>query len=330
MSLRRNFGAAGLACLAGFIGMASTTLAQGWPQRHLTMVVPFAAGSSSDAVGRVLGARMSELVGQQVIIENVGGAGGMVGTARVARATPDGYQFVLGSTDTLAQNQTIYKNPQYNAATDFAHVSLVGDVALLLVVRKDLPANDLKELTAHAKANYAKMQFGSSGLGSSSHLTCSQLTQMIGANVAHVPYRGSGPALQDMIGGQIDYFCSLAPSAMPSIENKQIRAIAVLTAERSPFLADLATAKEQGFPGIDASTWFAVSLPKGTPADIVGKLHKSISDSLDTPTVKQRLGNLALVPTASERRSPAYAQKYISEEIERWAAVIKASGVKLD
>ena len=154
---------------------------------------------------------MSETLGQQIIVENAGGAGGMVGTARVARAQPDGYQFVLGSTDVLAQNQTIYKNPQYNAATDFAHVGLIGDVALLLVIRKDLPVNNIKEFTEYAKANFAKMQFGSSGLGSSSHLTCSQLTQAIGANIAHVPYRGSAPALTDLMSGNVPLLIVVAP-----------------------------------------------------------------------------------------------------------------------
>ena len=322
--------AAGSTTLAALAGASAPATAQGWPQRHVTMVVPFAAGSSSDAIGRILGARVSELIGQQVIVENVGGAGGMVGTARVARAQPDGYQLVLGSTDVLAQNQSIYKTPLYNAATDFAHVGLIGDVALLFVVRKELPANDLRELAAYAKVNFAKMQFGSSGLGSSSHLTCSLLTQMIGASVAHVPYRGSGPGLQDLIGGQIDYFCPLAPSAMPSLEGKQLRAIAVLTAVRSPFLPELATAREQGFANIDASTWFAISLPKGTPADIVDKLNVAINTALDTPAVQDRMRSLALLPAARDRRSPAYLQAFVESEIDKWAAVIKASGVKLD
>ena len=309
---------------------ANTSPAQGWPTRHVSMVVPFAAGSSSDAVGRIVAAGVSERLGQQVIVENVGGAGGMVGSARVARAEPDGYQFVLGSTDTLAQNQTIYKNPQYNAATDYAPVALVGEMALLLVARKELPVANLKELATYAKVNFGKMQFGSSGLGSSSHLTCSQLTQAIGANVAHVPYRGSGPALQDMIAGQIDYFCSLAAAAAPLIENNQLKVLAVLTRERSPFLPQMETAQEQGFANIDAPAWMAAAYPKGTRREIVDKLAKAISDTLDTPATQQRLRSLAVVPASPERRTPAYLQTFIESEIEKWAVVIKASGVKLD
>ena len=310
--------------------MLQSAIAQGWPSRHLTMVVPFAAGSSSDAVGRILGQRMSELLGQQVIVENVGGAGGMVGTNRIARAEPDGYHFVLGSTDTLAQNQSLYKSPQYNAATDFAPVAMVGDMALLLVVRKDLPVANLQELKTYAKTNFARMQFGSSGLGSSSHLTCSQITQAMDANVAHVAYRGSGPGLQDMIGGQIDYFCSLAPAAMPLVDSQQIKAITTLTANRSPFLPELTTAREQGFAEIDSYAWFAAALPKGTPADIVDKMNKAISDSLDTPYLKDRLRTIAVQPTPPDKRSAAYLQSFIESEIARWAVVIKASGVVLN
>jgi len=291
------------------------------------MVVPFAAGSASDGMGRIVAARMSELLGQQVIVENVGGAGGMVGTARVARAEPDGYQFVLGGTDTLAQNQSLYRTPQYNAARDFVPVSLVGDQALLFVIRKDLPVNDLKELTTYGKANFQKMQFASSGLGSASHLTCAQVTKWLGSDIAHVSYRGSGPALQDMIAGRIDYFCSLAASAMPHIDNKLLRTIAVLSKERSPFLPDVGTAHEQGLKDMDSVFWSMAAYPKGTPKEIVDKLAKVISDTIDTPVVKDRLKTLAVVPTTAAQRGPAQAQKFIESEIARWATIIKPGSV---
>ena len=294
------------------------------------MVVPFAAGSSSDAVGRIVAAGVSEVLGQQVIVENVGGAGGMMGTTRVARAEPDGYHLVLGSTDTLAQNQSIYKNPQYNALTDFAPVALVGEMALVLVARNDLPVSDLKGLAAYAKDHYGRMQFGSSGLGSSSHLTCSQLTQGMGATVAHVPYRGSGPALQDMIGGQIDYFCSLAAAAAPLLESRQVKALAVLTKDRSVFMPELPTAQEQGFAGIDAPAWAAVAFPKGTPEAIVDKLANAISTTLDNKTTVDRLRILAVSAPVKERRTPAYLQTFIASEVAKWAVVIKASGVRLE
>ncbi len=330
----RSSFAAGLTSLATLItiGLASVpaALAQAWPARHVTMVVPFAAGSASDGLGRLLAARMSEILGQQVIVENVGGAGGMVGTARVARAEPDGYQFVLGGTDTLAQNQTLYRTPQYNALTDFAPVSLVGDQALMLVIRKDLPVNNLKEMTAYAKANFSKMQYASSGLGSASHLTCAQLTKWMDAEVVHVSYRGSGPALQDMIAGRIDYFCSLAASAMPHIDSKALRTVAVMSKAKSPFVPDVATAQEQGLADMDSYFWSMAAFPKGTPKEIVDKLALVIDQTLDTPVIQERLKTIAVVPPPKDKRTPAAAQKFIEDEVAKWATIIKASGIVLN
>lgn len=324
--MRNRFAVLAAAAWALLGGQA---VAQEFPSRHIQMIVPFAAGSSSDAVGRVLAQRMSELLGQQIIVENVGGAGGMVGSARVARAEPTGYTILLGSTDTLAQNQTLYKNPQYNAATDFSPIALVGDMALILVARNSLPATTFKEFVAYSKANGKTMQFGSSSLGSSSHLTCAQLTQMIDSTAAHVPYRGSGPALQDMIAGQIDYFCSLAPAAMPIVSNKQIRLLAVLTKERSTFTPEIPTAWEEGYK-IDSYAWFAIAGPKGMPATIVAKLNKAVTDSLDTPWVQERYKLLTISAPTKEKRSPAHMQKFVEQEIETWAKIIKASGVVLN
>src|SRR6195256_180098 len=191
---------AAISALAAATGPAA---AQTWPTRPVTMVVPFAAGSASDTVARILGGRLSEVLGQQVIIENVGGAGGMTGVSRVARAAPDGYQFVLGGIDTFAQNQTLYKKPLYNSLTDFAPVALMVEQPLVLVARNDLPAGNLQEFIIYAKANQAKMQYGSAGVGSGSHLACAQLNAAIGVDVTHVPYRGSPPALQGLIARRV-------------------------------------------------------------------------------------------------------------------------------
>ncbi len=304
--------------------------AQSWPTRHVTMVVPFAAGSASDAVGRVIAARASEVLGQQVVVENVAGAGGSVGSLRVVRAQPDGYTFLFGSSDTLTQYQSLYRTPQYDGAKDYAPVALVGEMPMVMVLRKEIPAKDLTELTAIAKSDAKKMQFGSSGLGSSSHLTCSQVTLAMDAPVAHVTYRGSGPALQDMLAGHIDYFCALAASAMPLISNNQVKAIAVLGGQRSSFLPEVPTAQEQGFKNIEADAWMAAVFPKGTPADIVAKLNAALSTTLDTPVVVERLKTMAVVGPAKDRRSSDYLQKYIETEIAKWAAIIKASGVVLN
>ena len=221
-------------------------LSQDWPTRPVTMVVPFAAGGPADTVGRILASSLSELLGQQVIIENVGGSGGMTGSARVAKAAPDGYQFVLGNVGTHAANQTFYKTPLYNAATDFAPVMLIAQTPLVLLARKDLPANNLKEFIAYAKANQASMQYGSGGAGSASHLACVLLNAAIGINVTHVPYRGAAPAMQDLIAGRIDYQCPDTPIAIPQIQSKMVKAIAILTRDRSPSLPSQASAHEQG------------------------------------------------------------------------------------
>src|SRR5690242_1855652 len=196
----------GVACGVLF-ALTGTALAQTYPARPMTMVIPFAAGGPTDVLGRVMAQRMSELLGQQVIVENLGGAGGMTGSKRVADAPPDGYNFLIGTVGTHAQSQTMYKKPLYNAATDFTPVALMAEVPIVLITRKDLPVKDLKEFVAYAKANQAKMQFGSAGAGSATHIGCVLLNYVIGVNITHVPYRGTGPAMQDLAAGRIDYLC---------------------------------------------------------------------------------------------------------------------------
>jgi len=294
------------------------------------MVVPFAAGSASDTVGRILAARLSEVLGQQVIIENIGGAGGMTGAARVAKAAPDGYQIVLGGVDTFAQNQTLYKKPLYNSVGDFAPVALMVEQPLVLLVRNDLPVHNLKEFIAYAKANQGKMQYGSAGVGSGSHLACAQLNAAMGIDVTHVPYRGSPPAMQDLIAGRIDYFCALGAAAMPQIASNSMRALAVLTKQRSPLLPDVASAHEQGLTDFDSYFWSALFVPKGTPDAVVQALQAAAVATLDTPAVQARLKEVGVTVVAPDRRTTAYLQQFLDSEIEKWAGTIKASGVSLD
>jgi tripartite-type tricarboxylate transporter receptor subunit TctC len=304
--------------------------AQEWPTRPVTLVVPFAPGGGTDVLGRILAPRLSEFLGQQVIIENVGGAGGMNGASRVARAAPDGYQFVLGTAGTHAQNQTLYKNPLYNAAVDFAPVALIVEQPMVLVARKDLRAGDLREFIAYAKTNEAKMQFGSAGAGAASHLACVVLNSAIGINVTHVPYRGSGPAMQDLIAGRIDYQCSTTTNTIPQIEGGLVKPLAILTRSRSPILPALPSAEEQGLPDFEAGTWDAFFLPKGTPAAIVRKLHAATVAAVQTPAVQERLKELGTTVPVPDRQSPQYLQKFVESEIEKWAGPIKASGVRMD
>ena len=251
---RRRFlhPATGAAALPAVSRMAR---AQAYPARPVTMVVPYPPGAGVDVLGRILAPRLSEHLGQQVIIENIGGTGGMAGSARVARAVPDGYAFVLGNTGTHAQNQTLYKNPLYNAATDFAPVVLIAETPQVLAARRDLPADKLSDFIAHAKVNQAKMQFGSAGAGSPGHLTCALFNAAAGTNVTHIPYRGAALALQDLIAGRIDYVCSIAATMIPQFENRTIKPIAVLSRNRSPSMPELASAHEQGLAEFDASTW---------------------------------------------------------------------------
>ena len=225
------------AAISTLISIAAA--AQNWPNRPISMVVPFSAGSASDTAGRIISARLSELLGQQVVVENVGGAGGMTGSARVVSASPDGYAFSFGSTDTIAINQTLYKKPLYNAATDFEPVTLVVDQPMILIVRADLPVNTLAEFIAYAKANHTKMQFGSSGVGSSSHLGCARVNSALDIQPQHIPYRGSGQAMQDLAGGRIDYFCALGAAAIGPLTNKTAKSIALLGRERSPLFPDV-------------------------------------------------------------------------------------------
>jgi tripartite-type tricarboxylate transporter receptor subunit TctC len=330
----RKLGAlvAAAAAAAGALACGAAAQAQGqvqdWPARPLTMVVPFAAGGPVDVLGRILAQYLSQDLGKQIIIDNVPGGGGMVGSLRVSQAAPDGYQFVLGSIGTHALSQTLSKKPLYNAATDFAHVALIADVGLVLLARKDLPARNLQEFIVHTKANHAKMHFASGGAGTSSHIGCVLLNQTIGVETTHIPYRGGGPALADMIAGRVDYLCNIASTVGQALETKQVNALAALTRERSPILPDLPTAHEQGLTDFDAYTWNAVFLPKGTPAALVDKLNQSIRKVMDNPAFRERLHTLGLIVVAPDRRSPEYLQKFIVREIDKWAAPIKASGVK--
>jgi tripartite-type tricarboxylate transporter receptor subunit TctC len=312
------------------IAAITPATAEEWPTRPVSLVVPFAAGSASDTVARILGARLSEVLGQQVVIENIGGAGGMTGTSRVAKAGADGYQFVMGGVDTFAQNQTLYKKPLYNAATDFAPVALMVEQPLVLVARNDLPADDLKAFIGYAKANGAKMQYGSAGVGSGSHLACAQLGAAAGIDVTHVPYRGSPPAMQDLMAGRIDYFCALAAAAMPQLAAKSMKPIAVMTKQRSPLFPDIATAHEQGLIDFDSYFWSGFFLPKETPAAIVMKLNAASIATLDTPAVQERLKTVGVTVVGPDRRSPDYLKTFVDGEIEKWAVTIKASGVSLD
>jgi tripartite-type tricarboxylate transporter receptor subunit TctC len=318
--LSRRFIAMALAVMAG-LPMAR---AQDFPNRPVTMIIPFAAGGPQDTLGRILAQRMGEVLGQQIVIENVGGAGGMTGSLRVAQAAPDGYTFVLGSVGTHAQNQTLY-----NAATDFTPVAFIAQTPEALIVRNDLPVSNFKEFVAYAKQNQAKMQYGSAGAGSATHLGCVVLNATIGVEITHVPYRGTGPAMQDLQGGRIDYLCDIIATAKAQIDGATVKGIAMLTRDRSPVLPNLATAREQG-TDVQAYTWSAIFLPKGAPAPVVAKLNAAAVAAMNTLSVKERFESLGATVAAPDERSPDYLGKFVLSEIDKWAGPIKASGVSAD
>lgn len=319
----------GVALMAALFAVTGPAKAQKFPERPMTMIIPFAAGGPTDVLGRVVAARMSEILGQQVVIENVGGAGGQTGSRRVADAAPDGYTFVLGTVGTHAQAQTLYKKPLFDPVADFTPVALLAEVPIALIARKDFPANNLKDFAAYVKANKDKITFGSAGAGSATHLACVVANMAMGVDITHVPYRGTGPAMQDLQGGRIDYLCEIISTAKPQIDGGAVKGIAIMTNERSPALPNLPTAKEQGIP-MEAYTWNAIFLPKGTPANVVKVLAEAASKAVETPAVRERLAGLGAMVVAPERRSPDYLAKFVKSEIEKWAAPIKASGASVD
>jgi putative tricarboxylic transport membrane protein len=319
-----------IAAAASLIAFGAPARAQEWPARPITLIVPFAAGGGVDVSARVQAQRMGELLGQSVVVENVGAAAGMAGGARVAKAAPDGYTLLIGNSGTHAFNQSLYKKPLYNAVTDFEPVGLATESPRILIARKDLPASTLAQFIAYLKANEATAQFGSAGIGAGTHLPCVLFNLAIGANPTHVPYRGEGPVMQDLIGGRIDYMCATIQTGAAQVKQGAVKGIAVMAERRVPIIADLATTGEQGLPGVEASVWNAFFAPKGTPAPIVRKLNQAMSDTLDDPAIRGRLKELGLEIVSPERRSPEYLAQYLPAEIERWAKVVHAAHISAE
>jgi tripartite-type tricarboxylate transporter receptor subunit TctC len=301
--------------------------AQDWPTRPVTMIVPYAAGGPVDTVGGIMAQGLSEVLGQQVIVENLAGAGGMTGANRVAKATPDGYTFLLGGSATMTIVPAINgKKTPYNSLIDFEHVIQFADSARVLITRKDFPANTLKEFAAYAKENHDRMQFGSAGAGSGMHLCAVLLNEAIGEKITHVPYRGSALALQDLLGGRIDYLCDQISTAVQQIRAGSVKSIATMGLSRADVLPDLPTAKEQGFD-LDCASLSAFSFPKGTPEPIVRKLAEATNKAVETRFVHERLETLGVAVEPRERRAFGYYARHLPGELEKAGAVVKAAGL---
>jgi tripartite-type tricarboxylate transporter receptor subunit TctC len=303
-----------------FVGVLALVAGQAradeWPSRPITLIVPFSAGGGVDLSARIQAQRMGELLGQPI--------------ARVAKADPDGYTMLIGNSGTHAYNQSLYKAPLYNSLTDFTPVGLASESPRILIARKDMPAQNLQDFIAYVKANQSKMQFGSAGVGSGTHLPCVLLNMAMGVDVTHVPYRGEAPVQQDLIGGRIDYMCSTIQTGAALAKQGTVKGLAVMSGHRAKIIPDLATTGEQGLPGVEASVWNAFFLPRGTPQPIVQKLNKTMSATLDDPAIRARLEDLGLEIATPERRTPEYLSTFVAAEVERWGKVVHAAGISAD
>jgi tripartite-type tricarboxylate transporter receptor subunit TctC len=316
--------------IAHWISSGSPARASTWPTRPVTMVVPFAAGGPTDVVGRIVAEQLSEFLKQQFIVENIGGSGGMAGAQKVATASPDGYQVLLGTVGTHAYNQTLYKKPLYSATDDFTPVVLIAEQPLVLVVNKNFRGDSLKDFAAYAKANATKLSFGSGGAGSSTHLGCVLLNSALGIQAQHVPYRGSAPALQDLIAGRIDYLCDAVSTSLPQIKAGTIKPLAVLSRGRSPVLPGVLTAQEQGLVGFEANNWIGLFFPRHTPENIVHQLRDATVEAINMPIVRTRMEAIGTDLVAPDRTTPDYLKRFVVSEIKKWEAPIKASGVSVE
>ena len=312
------------------VALVVATLGAGaaeWPTRPVTMIVPFSAGGPLDGVARLLGPRLGAELKQPIIIENVSGAGGMTGGNRVASAAPDGYTFLYGNNSTHTFTQLLSKKPLYDAKTNFSPVAVFIENSKVLLVRPDLPVKNLREFIAYARTNASKMQFGSSGVASASHVACLLLNSAMSINVVHVPYRGLSFAIQDLMTGRIDYLCEIISSAATQINAGTVRALALLSPKRSPSLPNLPTADEQGLDGFDIDGWNGFFFPKGTPDDIVQRLVKATDKIMDDPQLQKQVEGLGLNVAAKDRRNPAYLKSAVATDLEKWRSPLEAAGL---
>lgn len=323
MSFYKSLFAGGLA--AGLLVAAQAQAA--FPERSVTLVVPFAAGGSTDVVARVIAEKMSADLGQQVIVQNVAGAGGSLGAGNVARAEPDGYTILMGTVATHALNPLILKSKPYDAEADFTPVSLLVLVPNVLVVNPELPAKSVEELLALLKAEPDKWSYASSGNGTPLHLSGELFKSMAGVTMEHIPYKGSGPALNDVLGNQVSIMFDNLPSSSAHIKAGTLKALAVTTAERAPSFPDIPTMAEAGLPGYETYTWNALFAPKDTPKDVVDRLNAAAVKAMADPGVAERMKEFSATIVAS---SPEELATHVKAEVAKWTPVVKDANVQMD
>lgn len=307
--------------------LGSTALAQGFPDRPITLVVPFAAGGSTDVVARIIAQKMSEDLGEQVIVQNVAGAGGNLGAANVARADPDGYTILMGTVATHALNPLILKTKPYDPEKDFSPISLLVIVPNVLVVNPELPVKNVEELLALLKAKPDEYSYASSGNGTPLHLSGELFKKMAGVSMQHIPYKGSGPALNDVIGNQVPIMFDNLPSSSGHIKAGTLRALAVTTAERAPSFPDLPTIAESGIPGYETYTWNALFAPANTPQPVVARLNEAAKKALADPAVIERMKEFSAKIVGS---TPQELGAHVKAELEKWTPVVRDANVQMD
>ena len=296
-----------------------------YPSRPITMIVPYPAGGPSDVVARIVADGMSKRLGQSIVIENVGGAGGTLGTARAAAAAPDGYTLLGASMGSHVAAPAFYPNLRYDSTRDFQPIGLTSHAPAAIVARKDFPAKDLKEFIAYIKKNGDTVKQAHGGIGSSSHMACLMFNSELGLNPRLIAYRGTGPALNDLLGGHVDFFCEQVVSVAAAVQGGTIKAYGVSSDKPVPSLPGVPAAKDAGAPSYQMSIWSAVFAPKGTPAPVVARLNQALNEALDDPTVRNRLVELGGRVPAKEERGPANLAKLLKSEIARWAPILKSA-----
>ena len=311
------------------IVVASSAAAQPYPSRPITMVVPFAPGGPTDTIARILAEHMRPLLGQPVIVENVSGAGGSIGVGRVARATPDGYTLCVGNLSSHVMNGAVY-TLQYDLIADFAPIALLSFQPLLIVARKSMPANDLRELVAWLKANPGKATLGIQGVGTAGHVFAVFFYTETGTTVQLVPYRGAGPAMQDLVAGQIDFMIDTPTNSLPQVRGGNIKAYAVTEDARLPSAPEIPTVDEAGLPGFHFSFWQALWAPKGTPTNIIDKLNSAVVGSLADAAVRRRFAEQGQEIPLLAQQTPKALAAYHKAEVDKWWPIVKASNIKAE